>query len=273
MEIYIFFIQYFRHVADLFLPYYYNFMFVLTPHLNPLISLVTPYYSKFIYVCSHYFNPVIVAEIDGVFMGMDHFNLFIFLFFFGYLTFFIILLLILGIFSLNKHISYPNFKSSLYGSIIYFLIIFAYILSYNDTIFYTYLDNLNIFDIFFYITSKYIYIYFVAVLGVTRYYTLYKHMNMLEYYMLILSILLATFCLISSIDFVSIFLSLEILSLTSYILVAYARNSIFSLEGGVKYFVIGSLASAFFLIGSSIFFAKCGSTNLYKISLLLSSSE
>ena len=229
-------------------------------------------YSTILYQLDKNFYNFYIPEILP-FNFWEDISLFYFLFVFGYITFYIVIFLIVGIFGLNEYIAYPNFKSSLYLSIIYFFLFFWYIFSYNESMFYIILDNLNIFDVFYYISVKYICLYFLVILFITRYYTIYKHMNMLEYYLLLLSVFLATICLVSSIDFVSIFLSLEILSLTSYILVAYARNSIFSLEGGVKYFVIGSLASALFLIGASIFFAECGSTNLYRISLLLMDSE
>jgi NADH-quinone oxidoreductase subunit N len=66
----------------------------------------------------------------------------------------------------------------------------------------------------------------------------------------------------SAIDFVMIFVSLELVTVSFYILVAYMRRSPNSLEAGVKYFVLGALSTGFFVYGVTWIFGLTGFTNL-----------
>lgn len=67
--------------------------------------------------------------------------------------------------------------------------------------------------------------------------------------------------LISSNDFLTLYLSLELQSLPLYLLAAMNRKSKDSSEGGIKYFILGSTASGILLLGISIFYGFCGTTN------------
>jgi NADH-quinone oxidoreductase subunit N len=67
------------------------------------------------------------------------------------------------------------------------------------------------------------------------------------------------------------FIALEIMSLAIYVKVAMRRTSRFSAEAGLKYFILGGLASAFFLYGSSLIFGATGSFELGRIENFLSS--
>jgi len=66
----------------------------------------------------------------------------------------------------------------------------------------------------------------------------------------------------SAIDFVMIFVSLELVTISFYILVAYMRRSPNSLEAGVKYLVLGALSTGFFVYGVTWIFGLTGTTNL-----------
>ncbi len=63
------------------------------------------------------------------------------------------------------------------------------------------------------------------------------------------------------------FLALEIMSLAVYVMVAIRRESRFGAEAGMKYFVLGGLASAFLLYGSSLIFGVTGSFIISEIAL------
>ena len=65
----------------------------------------------------------------------------------------------------------------------------------------------------------------------------------------------------SSNDLMTAYLSIELQSVAFYIMSAFKRNSGYSIESGLKYFIIGSLSSAFFLFGSSILYGCFGSLN------------
>jgi NADH-quinone oxidoreductase subunit N len=69
----------------------------------------------------------------------------------------------------------------------------------------------------------------------------------------------------SAVDFVMIFVSLELVTISFYILVAYMRRSATSLEAGVKYLVLGALSTGFFVYGVTWIFGLTGYTNLAQI--------
>ena len=69
----------------------------------------------------------------------------------------------------------------------------------------------------------------------------------------------------SAIDFVFIFVSLELVTISFYVLVAYMRRSIASLEAGVKYLILGALSTGFLVYGFTWLFGLTGETNLVRI--------
>jgi NADH-quinone oxidoreductase subunit N len=72
-------------------------------------------------------------------------------------------------------------------------------------------------------------------------------------------------------DLILVFLGLEILSISLYILAGYNRNRPQSLEASIKYFVLGAFSSAFFLYGIALTYGATGSTNLGVIAEFLRS--
>jgi NADH-quinone oxidoreductase subunit N len=69
-------------------------------------------------------------------------------------------------------------------------------------------------------------------------------------------------------DLIVMFLGLEVLSIAVYVLTAMHLKRVTSQEAGVKYFVLGAFASAFFLYGIALIYGGTGSTNLADISAL-----
>jgi len=65
------------------------------------------------------------------------------------------------------------------------------------------------------------------------------------------------------------YLAIELQSFCSYILSAFKRNSEFSAEAGLKYFILGAFSSGFLLFGCSLIYGFTGTTNYEQISLLL----
>jgi NADH-quinone oxidoreductase subunit N len=65
----------------------------------------------------------------------------------------------------------------------------------------------------------------------------------------------------SSNDFLTAYLSLELSSLALYILASFKKTSSYSIESGLKYFIIGAISSAFFLLGSSFIYLYSGSVH------------
>lgn len=71
-------------------------------------------------------------------------------------------------------------------------------------------------------------------------------------------------------DLLSMYLVIEFQSLIFYILVSFKRNSEFSTESGLKYFILGAFSSAFLLFGSSILYSFTGLTNFGDLSKFFS---
>jgi len=77
--------------------------------------------------------------------------------------------------------------------------------------------------------------------------------------------------LVSAIDFVFIFVSLELVSISFYVLVSFTRRNPATLEAGTKYFVISALATAFLVYGIAWIFGVTGQTNLQRVADALAS--
>lgn len=73
-------------------------------------------------------------------------------------------------------------------------------------------------------------------------------------------------------DLIVVFLGLEILSIGLYVLVAFDRHRATSSEAALKYFLLGSFASAIFIYGAALVYGATGSTNLTSISYFLGSN-
>src|SRR5690606_10824931 len=78
-----------------------------------------------------------------------------------------------------------------------------------------------------------------------------------EYYALILSSVLGAHILVMSTNMLMVFVSLEVLSISSYLLTGFSFSKK-SAEGSLKYFLFGSVASAVMLYGFSIFYGITG---------------
>jgi NADH-quinone oxidoreductase subunit N len=66
----------------------------------------------------------------------------------------------------------------------------------------------------------------------------------------------------SAVELVLIFIALEISSISSYVLAGFRRHEAASAEASLKYFLLGSFATAFFLYGVALMFGATGSTNI-----------
>ena len=81
-----------------------------------------------------------------------------------------------------------------------------------------------------------------------------------EYHVLTLFAMLGGMIMVSSGSFLMLYLGLELMSLSIYVLAAYRRDHAQSSEAGLKYFVLGSMASGILLYGISLIYGATGST-------------
>lgn len=90
-----------------------------------------------------------------------------------------------------------------------------------------------------------------------------------EYYALIFGMILGMFFMISSTDLILIYLSLELLSLSSYVLAGFTKLQDRNSEAALKYLLYGAVSSGLMLFGISLVYGLTGSTNLYVINSLI----
>jgi NADH-quinone oxidoreductase subunit N len=90
-----------------------------------------------------------------------------------------------------------------------------------------------------------------------------------EYYGLILFGTVGMVLMSSAIELVLIFIALEISSIATYVLAGYRRRTAGSAESSIKYFLLGSFATAFFLYGVALMFGATGSTSIPAIQTAL----
>ena len=81
-----------------------------------------------------------------------------------------------------------------------------------------------------------------------------------EYYALVLFSVMGQCVMVTSNDLLMVFLGLEISSISSYVLAGYLRDDKRANEAALKYFLLGSFATAFLLYGVALIFGATGST-------------
>jgi len=84
-----------------------------------------------------------------------------------------------------------------------------------------------------------------------------------EFYALVLFAVAGMMLMAGSADLMMMFIALETFSLALYVLVGYRRRSLAGQESSMKYFLLGSFSSAFFLLGIALAYGATGTTNLY----------
>jgi NADH-quinone oxidoreductase subunit N len=100
-----------------------------------------------------------------------------------------------------------------------------------------------------------------------------QHIRLGEYYGLILFGAVGMALMSSAVELVLVFVSLEISSISTYILAGFRRRAAGSVESSLKYFLLGSFATAFFLYGVALMFGATGSTKVYEIGKALSTGQ
>ena len=86
-----------------------------------------------------------------------------------------------------------------------------------------------------------------------------------EFYSLIIFALSGMLFAASSNDFAMLFVSIELITVTFYVLVSYQRRKLLSLEAGVKYLIIGALSSAFMVFGIALIWGTTGKINFNEL--------
>src|SRR6201993_1581352 len=109
----------------------------------------------------------------------------------------------------------------------------------------------------------------VAILMSVRYLDLERE-NHGEYYALLLFSVVGMMCMAAGFDIVLIFIGLELMAISTYVLVGFLRRDKRSNEAALKYMLLGAFSSGIFAYGLSLFYGITGSTNLQVIESRLS---
>ena len=91
-----------------------------------------------------------------------------------------------------------------------------------------------------------------------------------EYYSLIVFALSGMLFAASANDFVMLFVSIELITITFYVLTSFQRGKLVSLEAGVKYLILGALSSAFMVYGIALVWGTTGKFNFNELALVAS---
>ena len=179
-----------------------------------------------------------------------------------YLITITLFLLIIGvIFSNLQKYKYPFFVQEL--SVLTILtLLFTVLLVFNNLLNnIVVFNNLFIFDDFSKFFKILALISTIGCLVISRNFVKKININSFEYLILILCSTFGLMLLISSFDLVSMYISLEVQSLSFYILASMRKDSAFSTEAGLKYFILGAFSSGILLLGISFIYGSVGSTN------------
>ena len=109
----------------------------------------------------------------------------------------------------------------------------------------------------------------ICILFISEKYRTKEKLFLFEYPLLILFSILGMLIMISANDFISLYMGLELQSLSLYVLAAIKKDSSKSSEAGLKFFILGALASGFYLFGVSFLFGLSGTTTYSELSILL----
>jgi NADH-quinone oxidoreductase subunit N len=106
----------------------------------------------------------------------------------------------------------------------------------------------------------------LALIPITNGFLLQK-LNFYEFYTLYLFSILSALLMFSVGDFLSLYLLIEMQSLCFYVLATFRKQSIYSAEAGLKYFIFGSVISCIFLFALSLLYFCVGTLNFHDLSL------
>jgi NADH-quinone oxidoreductase subunit N len=105
----------------------------------------------------------------------------------------------------------------------------------------------------------------IAAVLIGRRFLIVRRIERFEYYALLLISTMGMMVMANTTDLVVMFIGLEVMSVPLYVMAGLARRSLESNEAGIKYFIMGSFASAFLLMGIAFVFGASGTTDLRRV--------
>jgi NADH-quinone oxidoreductase subunit N len=123
------------------------------------------------------------------------------------------------------------------------------------------LNGMFVMDQFAGIVKLMLLIGLITTIGLSNRYMEDEKIARFEFPLLILFAGLGMMLMVSAHDLLSLYMGLELMSLASYVLASIRRDHVKSSESGLKYFILGSIASGLLLFGASLIYGYTGSTN------------
>jgi proton-translocating NADH-quinone oxidoreductase chain N len=187
-----------------------------------------------------------------------------------YLFFATLILLSYGVlYSTSKILNYPIIQLNMGWLSIFSLTITLFLYLGNPITTMSAFNDLLIFDSFTSLMKVLIVISSIVCCLMSLTYLENKKINSFEYFILILLATIGMLCLVSTNDLLALYMSIELMSLSFYILASYKRNSEFSGEAGLKYFILGAFSSGLLLFGISLIYGFTGLTNFEELAKVL----
>ena len=171
------------------------------------------------------------------------------------ISFFLIVSLCFSVrFSTNSSLAYPTLLKASNGINFFFLTTVLFLFCFDIVLnnnFYFYSQN---FQIIFLIV-------FLFVLMVSYDFQVARNITKFELDFLMLCVILSGICLCYTDDFLIFYLAVEFQSLAFYVIATFNRNSEFSTEAGLKYFIFGAVISCLLLFGFFLIYLNFGFTS------------
>lgn len=164
---------------------------------------------------------------------------------------------------LSTYRTYPLIQNLILNLSI-LVLIFSLILILNDKLWLRetlVFNNCIAHDYLSFVSKTLILVFSIICLIVIQDYIRYQKINQFEYIIIILLSILGFLILCSANDFITAYLAIELQSLAFYVMSSFKKNSSFSVEAGLKYFILGSFSSAILLFGISLIYCATGSLN------------
>nr|YP_010395046.1 NADH dehydrogenase subunit 2 [Phytopythium vexans]DAZ89483.1 TPA_asm: NADH dehydrogenase subunit 2 [Phytopythium vexans] len=191
-----------------------------------------------------------------------------------FLTTILLILLLFGVFYKNNQNYEKILITKNLNSIIIYLLLILLILTFNiNNISNNAMNGVLIINNFTQFIKIILILSTIVCFFTQQKYVIQQKINAYEINILMLISLLGLMVLISSNHFITLYLAIELQSLSFYILTASQKKSIISIEAALKYFILGSIASGFILFGCSILYVIIGSLNFNTIFLFISNID
>ena len=191
-----------------------------------------------------------------------------------FLTTFLLILLLFGVFYKKNQNNQKILIIKNINTIIIYLLSIILLLTYNiEKISMTTMNGVLIINNFTQFIKIILIVCTIICFLIQQKYIIQQKIISYENSILMLISLLGLMVLISSNHFITLYLAIELQSLSFYILTASQKKSVLSVEAALKYFILGSIASGFILFGSSILYIIFGSLNFSNIFLIISNID